>query len=125
MERHDSTFGEERVHQVGESFWLEYFDQNYRFEKTFTPQYGTVVRQFEGGEERDDWYLVKLDQAVNYEGATYDHLLISSRWAGERVGGDLPTSIFIVLAPDPETLREPFMVDRDTYIAWGISAKSR
>lgn len=110
---------------IGTKVWLEYFDHNSYFEEVFKPQYGTIREQFSGGEGRDDWYLVKLDQPFGYKQYDIDHLVISSRWQGEHVGQSIPTSVFVVLAPDPEKLTEPFEVDRKLYIAWGMAGNSK
>ena len=125
MVRSSSTLREVWRPLVGTKVWLEYFDHNSYFEEVFKPQYGTIREQFSGGEGRDDWYLVKLDQPFGYKQYDIDHLVISSRWQGERVGQSIPTSVFVVLAPDPEKLTEPFEVDRKLYIAWGIAGPDK
>jgi hypothetical protein len=125
MVRSSSTSSEAREQLVGTRVWLEYFDQNSYFEEVFTPQYGTIIRQFDGGEGRDDWYLVKLEQPFGYMQFDVEHLVISSRWRGESVGQSTPTSIFVVLAPQPEKLTEPFEVDRDLFIAWGMTSQDK
>lgn len=125
MVRSSSKLREAGEQLIGTKLWLEYDDQNISFERAFKSQFGTIVRQFDGGEDRDDWYLVRLEKPFDYKGATYDHLVISSRLTGERVGAEQPTSIFVVLAPEPEKLTEPFEVDRKLYIAWGIAGPDK
>lgn len=110
---------------VGERIWLEYFDQNFKFKDAFTPQYCTIVRQFVGMNDGDDWYLVELKKPLQYEGANYDHLLISSRWAGHFVGEVEPTAVIIMLAPEPEKINNPFELDRSLYTAWGFAANNK
>ena len=110
---------------VGEKIWLEYFDQNTKFEEAFTPQYCTVVREYAGNSGGDDWYLVALSHSFEYESSTYDHLVVSSRWSGYRVGGTDPTAVFIMLVPEPDRLENPLELDRSLYIAWGFSARNK
>lgn len=109
---------------VGKRIWLEYFDQNYRFEEAFTPQYCTVVRRLADVSGQDDWYLVELGTPVLYENTNYSHLLIRSRWDGCRMGEKEATAVFIVLVPEPNALTSPFKLDRSLYIAWGMTAIS-
>jgi len=125
MARSSSTLSEVWEPLIGTKLWLEYADQNIYLEQIFESQFVTILRQFDGGEDRDDWYLVRLDRPFEYEGRSYDHLVISSRWAGEPVGDEQPTSIFMVLAPEPENLKEPFEIDRKLYIAWGMAGKNK
>ena len=128
MVRPSSTLSEVRDSLVGRKVWLEYSDQNYKFEEAFTPQFCTIERQFadpSGDEWRDDWYLVALEEPVQYEGKAYDHLVISSKQVGYRVGGNEPTGVFVVLAPNPDMLTDPFKMDRSLYIAWGMAANTK
>jgi len=106
---------------VGKRIWLEYFDQNYKFEEAFTPQYCTIRRQYT---DEKSWHLVELDIPVRYEGVTYDHLLIASRWVGGNVGAAEPTAVFIVLVPNPNDAESSFL-DQSLYIAWGLTAQKR
>jgi hypothetical protein len=108
---------------VGERIWLEYFDQNYKFEQAFTPQYCKVLRRYTGVNGANDWYLVELGTPVVYEGHKYSHLVIRSRWDGRTIGGEQATAVFIVLVPDADSLTDPFEMDRTQYIAWGIAAR--
>lgn len=125
MVRSSSTLDEVRKPLVATKVWLEYFDQNSYFEEVFKPQFGTIVEQFSGGEGRDAWSLVKLDQPFGYKKYDIDHLVISSRWQGEHVGQRTPTSVLMVLAPDPEKLAEPFEVDYDLFIGWGMAGPDK
>jgi len=107
---------------VGEKIWLEYFDQNYRFGKAFTSQYCTVARRYSDIRGANDWYLVRLETQVEYEGVRYTHLLIRSRWVDHPIGADEATAVLIVLVPDPNILNDPFEMNRSLYIAWGFAA---
>ena len=64
---------------IGKQIWLEYFDQNMKSELAFKPQFCTVERRLACVNWGDDWYLVRLSQAMKYDGAEYSHLLIRSR----------------------------------------------
>ncbi len=106
-------------HLVGEQIWLVYFDQNYIFELAFTPQFCEIVRRIPSVDGANDWYLVRLEKPIVYEGTEYGNFLIRSRWAGCEIGGGRATAVFIVLVPDPDRLKDPFEMDRSLYIAWG------
>jgi hypothetical protein len=114
---------------VGKRIWLDYFDQNTKFEQAYTPQACEVLRRMMSVDGADDWYLVKLNKAFTYEGFEYANLLIRSRWAGCKIGGKQETSVFILLAPDADRLSNPFELDTSLYLAWGMaspdSAESR
>jgi hypothetical protein len=107
---------------VGRRIWLEYFDQNDRFEKAFTPQYCEVCKRFASVDGARDWYLVELGTAFYYEQILYAHLMIRSRWSGCRIGGEEMTSVFIVLVPDASRLKDPFQIDMSLFVAWGMAA---
>src|SRR5436309_680925 len=97
---------------VGTRIWLDYSDQNNKFEEAFTPQACGVLKRFTDANGQKDWYLVKLDIPFDYEGKRYDHLMIRSRWVGCKIGAKEPTTVFIVLVPRPYRLREPFHINR-------------
>ena len=109
---------------VGKLIWLEYCDQNYKFEKAFAPQYCKVLRRFTGVGGAKDWYLVALETSVDYDGQDYSYLMIRPRWVGGKIGGDDPTAVFIVLVPDPNELTDPFEMNRSLYVAWGFTAQN-
>jgi hypothetical protein len=108
---------------VGRRIWLEYFDQNDRFEKAFTPQYCKILKRFSSIGGTRDWYLVELEKAFDYEQTFYAHLMIRSRWADCCIGGKEMTSVFIILVPDPSNLKDPFQVDMSLFVAWGMAAR--
>ncbi len=109
---------------VGKQIWLQYFDQNHRFEKAFTPQYCKVLRRFTGAGGAKDWYSVALETSVDYDGQDYSYLMIRPRWVGGKIGGDEATAVFIVLVPDPSELTDPFEMNRSLYVAWGMTAQN-
>jgi len=116
---------EEPHNLVGRKIWLEYYDQNDRFEEDFTPQYCTVERRFSEKSGPDDWFLVSLEVPLDYECARYSHLLIRSRWADVRLGGSPYTSVFILLVPDAEEVKSPFEFEDFLSVAWGLAAQKR
>ncbi len=95
---------------VSQRIWLDYFDQNIKFDEAFTPQSCKILRRFVGTNGENDWYLVELGVPVKYEGAMYHHLMIRSRWVGCKVGDRQPTAVFIVLVPDVNKLTDPFKI---------------
>lgn len=117
--------GDSKVNLVGQKIWLEYFDQNYKFETAFIPQYCKIEEQYADTSGADDWYLLAVDLPFEYEGVRYDHLLIRSRWAGVCLGDSPYTSVFIVLVPNVTLLTNPFEFDRSLYIAWGLAARKK
>jgi hypothetical protein len=106
---------------VGKRIWLDYFDQNDKFAKAFTPQTCIVLRRMASVNWGDDWYLVALSQSFVYENVKYGNLLIRSRWLGCEIGVEDGTSVFIILVPDIEQLVSPFPIDREMYAAWGMA----
>ncbi|MCO6509459.1 MAG: hypothetical protein J5I65_01585 [Aridibacter famidurans] len=108
---------------VGHRIWLDYYDQNDGFDEAFTPQSCEVVKRFRGAFGEFDWYLIELDTPVVYEGRKYVNLMIRSRWIGYRIGDEDPTSVFIVLVPDAGKLTDPFSLDQDLFVAWGMAFK--
>jgi len=109
---------------VGKQIWLEYFDQNTKFEQAFKPQFCTVERQLTCGDWADDWYLVRLSHQLTYDAAEYDHLLIGSRLVGCRIGDEQPASVAIVLVPDTDLSTYTFKPDIALYVAWGMASRS-
>lgn len=108
---------------VGRRIWLDYYDQNEKFEKAFLPQSCEVVRRFVDEFGLEDWYLVRLTAPLCYNDKPYGHLMIRSRWADCALGGKEPTSVFIVLVPDPDVISERFHLDRSLFIAWGMASR--
>lgn len=107
---------------VGSRIWLDYSDQNTKFEEVFTPQSCSVLKQVTDDFGQNDWFLVKLDTAFEYDGRRFDHLLIRSRWVGCKIGDEEPASVSIVLVPHPDRLSEPLHVKYSLYVAWGMAS---
>ena len=114
MSKHDDEI-------VGTRIWLDYYDQNEKFNDAFLPQLCEVVRRFNGAGGAKDWYLIRLEKSFKYDEAEYDHLMIRSRWVGCRISDERGTSVFIVLVPDPRKLRDPYKMENSLYIAWGMA----
>ena len=72
--------------------WLEYYDQNESFAKVL-PKEGTGDRKLKSL-DGNDWILFRLDTPAEFEGNSYEHFLLRSRWRGFKVGGREPTSVF-------------------------------
>jgi hypothetical protein len=99
---------------------LEYFDQNDQF-AALLPKSGTVergLRSLDGS----GWALFRLDSQVEYEGHSYDHFLLKSRWQGVPIGGSEPTSVFIVLVAGGRSVPDGFDVQdfANDHVAWGL-----
>jgi hypothetical protein len=110
---------------IGQRLWLEYFDQNYKFDQAFSPQYCTIKRKYSADDGADDWFLVSLDISFEYADQTYDHLLIRSRWSGFQISESEPTAVFLVLVPDASELGNPLHLDMSLYVAWGFCARTK
>ena len=77
---------------------VEYFDQNESLAASL-PREGRVERELQFTDSRGPWFLVKLDAPLSYQGSPYSRLLLMSRWDGVPVGGNEPTSAFVLLVP--------------------------
>jgi hypothetical protein len=105
---------------LGQKVRVEYFDQNSDFERCFPSQTCEVVRQFSSIDGAKDWFLLKLEQPFVYRESKNTHLLVRSRWEGYEIGGVEPTSVFILLIPNEEFLREPIDIEKFNHVAWGM-----
>jgi hypothetical protein len=110
---------------------IEYFDQNEDF-KQILPRSGTVSRQLTDTNDNDDWYLLQLDNPIEYQvkvGEPYqfkliksDNILIRSRWEDKKIGASEPTSVFILLVDNEDPVKkEPIKIDNYLHIAWGMA----
>ncbi len=100
---------------------LEYFDQNEKFAEIL-PRDGTVERSV-GATDGTAWAVFFLDRPVDYEGRTYSHFLLRSRWRDQVIGDGTPTSVFVLLVDDVEKVRNGFSVDDFHHVAWGEVAE--
>ena len=108
---------------------LEYFDQNENFAPCL-PREATVLKRVATANV-DDWYLVELDQPIEYQikvgdpyryrGVETNHLLIRSRWTDNKIGDIEPTSVFIVLVEREQLpLVTPLQIQQYHHVAWGM-----
>ena len=108
----------------GSRLVIEYFDHNEVFAGQL-PRRARVLRRLASTGDVDDWYLVSLDRAVEWENETYQHLLIRSRWVGRPIGGDDETSVFLLLVDDPERIgAAPIDVHAFYHVAWGMARRA-
>jgi hypothetical protein len=105
---------------VGRTVEVSYFDQNEAFSAQL-PRDGNVLDRLTAGGV-DDWFLVRLHRPVAWEGTSYSHVLIRSRWEGYELSESEKVSVFILLVPDD---RLPgggqFEVDDYVHVAWGYA----
>ncbi len=100
---------------------LTYFDQNEKFAEIL-PRDGTVERSV-GAKDRTVWAVFFLDRPADYEGRTYSHFLLRSRWRGQTIGDGTQTSVFVLLVDDVRKVRNGFSVDDFHHVAWGEVAE--
>ena len=103
---------------------IEYYDQNESFAKVL-PREGVVQATPTCSDSSHNWYLLRLDDPLMFEGAEYSHFLVASRWQGDSVGGWLPTSVFILLVPTHSTVADGFSHKQFFHVAWGMSSVVR
>lgn len=115
---------------IGQEITVEYFDQNESF-KHLLPRSGRVTREVSLGDWGAGWYLLELDEAFDYQHKVAEphgfkemrisHLLIKSRWRGFEINGDEPTSVFVLLVPDPSVLDKSNLSGKDfIHVCWGM-----
>ena len=111
---------------------LEYSDQNESFASCL-PRDGTILERI-ATSNAHDWYLIELDQSIDYqikasEPANYSsyrlvetsHLLIQSRWANHAIGETEPTSVFLLLVELGQLpLVLPLDIAQYYRVAWGM-----
>jgi hypothetical protein len=109
----------------GSRLGLEYFDHNEVF-ATQLPRDATILRSITSTGGVDDWYLISLDQPVEWDGKAYGHMLIRSRDHGFPLGGAKDVSVFMLLVADPGTLGpDPVDIHRFYLVAWGMARARR
>jgi hypothetical protein len=109
---------------IGSRVRLEYDDQNEAFAANF-PVDGTIRKRCTASTGADDWYLVKLDQPIDYQhqvGPHYQfrrllvpHVLIRSRWADEALGVTTSPSVFLLLISDGQAVPD-IGIEIDAYV---------
>ena len=116
---------------VGLKIKIDYYDQNEDFAK-FLPRSGQIMQQLTDEYGNNDWFLVELDEAFDYQLKTgenfqfklinCDKFLIRSRWRDQQINSKDGTSIFIMLIPDEKKLANvPIRISDYVHIAWGYA----
>jgi len=105
---------------------ISYSDQNEDFSSCLPFDcWGSVERQMKFSDSDGPWYLVSLNKPVIYEGTSYSRLLLMSRWANSPIGGNQPTSAFILLVPPGAEPASSDSFKQFHHVAWGmVSARS-
>jgi hypothetical protein len=116
---------------TGQEITVEYFDQNESF-KHLLPRPGRIVREVSLEDWGAGWSLLELDEPFDYQHRVAEpyvfrelhitHLLIKSRWDGFDIGGSEPTSVFVLLIPDPAILEGGNISGKDLiHACWGMA----
>ncbi len=100
---------------------LAYFDQNEKFAEIL-PRDGTVERTIKA-KDGNAWALFLLERPVDYEGRTYSHFLLRSRWRDHVIGDGTQTSVFVLLVDDVKKVRNGISIDAFHHVAWGEVAE--
>jgi hypothetical protein len=112
---------------------VEYYDQNEAFAQ-YLPRAGSTTGPFVADDGTPGWCLLELDEPFEFQVKEDEpfrfrqilvtHLLLRSRWVGSEIGGDNPTSVFILLVDQgPAPFQEPFAIKDYVHIAWGMCAR--
>ena len=101
---------------------VTYFDQNEAFGRAIPESglVGSVVRHAAVRNWGDGWSVLELDQPFEYQSRQHREVLIRSRWEGHAVGEREPTSVFILLPRNPDTLEGLDSADFEQ-VAWGMA----
>lgn len=101
---------------------IDYGDQNERFASCL-PRDGKVVSKPLCSDSKLDWYLVRLDKDIEYNGVLYSHFLLASRWKGYFIGDNQPVPVFILLVPpDQSVIPDGFSYNQFHFVAWGTAS---
>jgi hypothetical protein len=114
---------------------VEYFDQNESF-KHLLPRSGRIVREVSLEDWGEGWSLLELDEPFDYQHEFAEpyvfrelhitHLLTKSRWEDLDIGGDEPTSVFVLLIPDPAIFKRSNISSKDLiHACWGMAHSTR
>jgi len=114
---------------IGSRINIAYDDQNEAF-ASYLPVDGTVSRRCAALTGPTDWYLVDLDEPINYQHATSSlgpfspliipRVLVRSRWSEVPLGAtDAEPSAFLLLVRDDQKiLSDPLTVQHFLHICW-------
>jgi hypothetical protein len=82
-----------------------------------------VLRRVTSRDGADEWFLIQLEDSVEWDGRPYNHVLVRSRWIDYRLGGPEPTSVFLRLVADPAALgADPVDVEPFAHITWATAS---
>jgi hypothetical protein len=115
---------------LGQEIAVEYFDQNDNF-KALLPRSGRIVRELSLSDWGSGWNLLELDEPFDYQHKVAEpyvfkllhitQLLIKSRWEGFAIGAAEPTSVFVLLIPDPSIFGNENISSKDfIHVCWGM-----
>ena len=115
---------------VGSCVKLEYLDQNEQF-ASLMPLKGTIVGQSESESGESDWYMVDLNEPIEYQikvGLSHQYkllsttqMLIRSRWKDQPIDACEATSVHIVLVDQTKMKGHGKVnIDDHFHICWGM-----
>jgi hypothetical protein len=99
---------------------IEYFDHNESFSASL-PCEGVVEDKLQFTDSQGPWFLVKLDESLSYQGTNYSSVLLMSRWEGMPIGGEEPTSVFVLLVPQGVTPSPAHSYREFPHVAWAMA----
>jgi hypothetical protein len=116
---------------LGQQITVEYLEHNDSF-KSLLPRSGRIVREMSLTDWDGGWNLLQLDESFDYQHKIAEpyvfknihvtHLLIKSRWEGFAIGAAEPTSVFVLLVPDPSICVDGNASSKDfIHVCWGTA----
>jgi hypothetical protein len=113
---------------VGSRVRLEYFDQNEAF-ASYLPVSGRVSKRCVTADGPDDWYLVELDEPLDYQlkvgpksqfrRIIVPRVLIRSRLHGEPISRETSPSVFLLLVGDGQDVpAQGVSVEDYIHVCW-------
>jgi hypothetical protein len=113
---------------IGRRVRLEYEDQNESFARHL-PVEGTIAGRCIASPGSEDWLVVELDAAIDYQHDTgvgsqprslaVARVLIRSRWASMPVAPGASTSVFLLLVePSQEVPESGLIIDDFIHACW-------
>jgi hypothetical protein len=111
---------------LGSRIRLEYDDQNESFAR-YLPVEGTISRRCIAAAGPEDWFVVELDEPIDYQGEVGPELqrivvprvLIRSRWPSVPIGRGASPSVFLLLARQSQELAEQgLIIDDFIHVCW-------